>query len=100
MGLDKRTRSRMDALRLRYPAVVDGQWIFSPEMEAIDRGEIPAEAGVHLTSGAAGRDVGLGESVIPNIPGKDSKALGNYLQADLRAVLSAKQLERWKVLCP
>lgn len=64
--------ARLERIRQRYPAVVDGQWLFHEEDAPIEPAGSPPATNPTAPAG---------------------------LQAELREVLSAKQLARWHKLC-
>lgn len=75
LHLDRGQVARLDEMRMRYPAVVDAQWIHEEEPVAQSTMQ------------------GIGPAPIPG-PGPRTG-----LQAELRRVLSTDQLRRWYLLC-
>lgn len=86
----------LNEIKLKYPAVVGGQW--DVEDEGGDA-MTPLDGTEHLTSGArpspsATQPAGAHEQSVHGLPKAQSG-----MQADLRAVLTMKQLRAWASLC-
>ncbi len=98
LGLKRKQIVRLKDIRARYPAVVDGQWIVNEQNDADDaeRSNVAADTivGPDLTSNGAHAS----GSPVPN--GQPwGRARVSGLQAELRAVLTPKELLRWSRLC-
>ncbi len=76
VGLRKDQIRKMKVLRERYPAVVEGQWIMSDTLDQVS---------------------GTAAATAPNPAGADQPLPG--LQAEVRAVLTPRQVNRWMALC-
>ncbi len=98
LGLKRKQIVRLKDIRARYPAVVDGQWIVNEQNDADDADRSPVVAdtivGPDLTSNGAH---GSGSAAANGQPWGGVAVSG--LQAELRAVLTPKELLRWSRLC-
>jgi hypothetical protein len=89
LGLTKRQIVKLENIRKRYPAVVDGQWLDEQLLQSVQE-TAPSEKG-----GAGGPDAPTIDKERPKTPPVKSEGL----QAELRTVLSEEQLEHWQLLC-
>lgn len=98
LGLKRKQVVRLKDIRARYPAVVDGQWIVNEENDADDAGRSTIGAdtivGPDLTSNGTH---GSGSALPDRQPWGGRPVSG--LQAELRSVLSPKELLEWSRLC-
>ena len=81
LGLRKDQIRRMQAIRERYPAVVEGQWIVGDTVQT--PGPVPVNASLSGTSAE--------QSAAVRPP--------QGLQAEVRAVLTPRQVNKWMALC-
>ncbi len=81
LGLRKDQIRRMQAIRARYPAVIEGQWIREDTVQAAGPGNRGAayDPASSKTAGAAPAPQGM--------------------QAEVRAVLTPRQVNKWMALC-
>ncbi len=81
LGLRKDQIRQMQAIRARYPAVIDGQWIREDTVQAPGPGNRGAayDPASSKTAGAAPAPQGM--------------------QAEVRVVLTPRQVNKWMALC-
>lgn len=96
LHLKRKQVLRMNDIRSRYPAVVEGQWIISEQTEAIDMGYTVATADSTNPVDFSSSNGSPAHGSTGQPAGTPS---GSGLQAELRSVLTAKQLMTWKRLC-
>lgn len=102
LGLKRSQIERMNELRQLYPAVVDGQWVASEDMDLApdpireDRAGADPSLTTSIKGSAAGTAIPEESSGI-NTP--DTAVRNRSLQYQLREVLTPGQLRRWAQQC-
>ena len=97
LGLKRAQIIRMNELRLKYPAVVDGQWVADEEIVAApDPVRVDPSLSTSLKGPAAGT-APLEKSTRATSPETAIRSTG--LQYQLREVLTPAQLSRWAKEC-
>ena len=100
LGVKRDQVQHLNVIRLRYPAVVQGQWMNDVDTLAINAPDAgpqkpigtPSPSGQGMRAGPAVQSGG-------NPIGTGTRMEHIGLQAELREVLSDEQLRRWEELC-
>jgi hypothetical protein len=90
LGLSKRQIIKVEDIRKRYPAVVDGQWLDEQVIQSVQEPPSTEKGGAGTPSDAP---------ATPAVEQKVPRTSTEGLQAELRSVLSVQQLEHWQLLC-